>query len=97
MRIIKVFPVFAAALLALAACSQKPDYRVCAFIWPSCHDDSLAHELLWPEGIGEWEIINAATPHFEGHQQPKHPLWGVRWTTTRWFLKGGSRLRASMA
>lgn len=76
MRIIKVFQVFAAALLALVACSQKPDYRVCAFIWPSCHDDSLAHELLWPEGIGEWEIINAATPHFEGHQQPKHPLWG---------------------
>jgi len=76
MRIIKVLSIVAASVLAVAACTSKPDYRVCAFIWPSCHDDSLAHELLWPEGVGEWEIINAATPHFEGHQQPKQPLWG---------------------
>ncbi len=68
------------AIIAIAflssACMSKRDYRVCAFIWPSCHDDSLAHELLWPEGNGEWEIIQKATPRFEGHQQPKHPLWG---------------------
>lgn len=71
--------VFALSSMALALFSCKPaqkDYRVCAFIWPSCHDDSLAHELLWPEGIGEWQIINKATPRFEGHLQPKQPLWG---------------------
>ncbi|MGN1045625.1 MAG: glycoside hydrolase family 99-like domain-containing protein [Candidatus Cryptobacteroides sp.] len=65
----------AAAVSFLTACS-RPDYRVCAFIWPSCHDDSLAHELLWPAGEGEWEIIRQATPRFEGHYQPKRPLLG---------------------
>lgn len=49
---------------------------VCAFIWPSCHDDSLAHRWLWEEGIGEWEVIQKGNPRFPGHYQPKQPLWG---------------------
>ena len=67
-----------AALFTMPSCRTEgvKDHRVCAFIWPSCHDDSLAHELLWPQGMGEWEIINKATPRFEGHGQPKQPLWG---------------------
>lgn len=58
--------------------SDQPehDYYVAAFIWPSCHDDSLARKYLWKEGIGEWEIIKKCTPRFDGHQQPKQPLWG---------------------
>lgn len=52
------------------------DYHVAAYIWPSCHDDPLAHELLWSEGMGEWEVIRKGTPRFEGHYQPKVPLWG---------------------
>lgn len=34
-----------------------PEYYVAAYIWPSCHDDPMGHEVLWPEGTGEWEII----------------------------------------
>ena len=70
----------------LASCShpsepttEKPvssDYIVAAYIWPSCHDDSLAHTYLWDQGEGEWEIIKKGTPRFEGHYQPKQPLWG---------------------
>lgn len=52
------------------------DYMIAAFIWPSCHDDSLGHHYLWSEGDGEWEVIKKGTPRFEGHQQPKQPLWG---------------------
>jgi len=52
------------------------DYYVAAYIWPSCHDDSLGREKLWPEGIGEWEIIKKGTPRFEGHYQPRQPFWG---------------------
>lgn len=66
------------ATLAFVACGKgpkTPDYYVCAYIWPSCHDDSLAHELIWPGGQGEWEIINAGTPRFPGHYQPREPLW----------------------
>ena len=67
-----------ATAIALVSCAQgtkTPDYYVCAYIWPSCHDDSLAHELIWPGGQGEWEIINAGTPRFPGHYQPREPLW----------------------
>ncbi len=51
-------------------------YLVAAYIWPSCHDDPLGHEKLWSEGIGEWEVIKKGNPRFEGHYQPRQPLWG---------------------
>lgn len=51
-------------------------YSVAAYIWPSCHDEAMSHEKLWGEGIGEWEIIKKGGPKFEGHYQPKVPLWG---------------------
>jgi hypothetical protein len=35
----------------------ESNYYVAAYIWPSCHDDPLAREKLWKEGIGEWEVI----------------------------------------
>lgn len=64
-------------LIALSACtSRKADYYVCAYVWPSCHDDSLAHQWLWPDGEGEWEVIRKGSPRFEGHYQPRRPLWG---------------------
>ncbi|MCF8224826.1 MAG: glycoside hydrolase family 99-like domain-containing protein [Bacteroidales bacterium] len=51
-------------------------YHVAAYIWPSCHDGERNRKVLWPEGVGEWEIIRKGTPRFEGHYQPKIPLWG---------------------
>ena len=54
----------------------KSDYYVAAYIWPSCHDDPKAREKVWPEGIGEWEVIKKGNPRYEGHYQPKAPLWG---------------------
>ncbi len=51
-------------------------YYVAAYVWPSCHDEERGREILWPEGIGEWEIIKKGTPRFDGHYQPKAPLWG---------------------
>jgi len=32
--------------------------------------------MLWPDKTGEWEIIKKGTPRFEGHYQPKVPMWG---------------------
>ena len=55
---------------------KSSDYQVAAYIWPSCHHDERFGDMLWPEGIGEWEIIKKGTPRFEGHYQPKAPLWG---------------------
>jgi hypothetical protein len=54
----------------------KTGYYVAAYIWPSCHNDSLAMEKLWPEGTGEWEVIKKGNPRFDGHYQPRQPLWG---------------------
>ncbi len=71
------------ALLQTLSCStkQKPtsdheDIYVAAYVWPSCHYGERNAEILWPEGIGEWEIIQKGSPRFEGHYQPKIPLWG---------------------
>ncbi len=51
-------------------------YNVAAYVWPSCHHDERFGDMLWPDGTGEWEIIQKGTPRFEGHYQPKVPLWG---------------------
>ena len=53
---------------------EQEDYYVAAYIWPSCHNDPMAQDTLWGEGIGEWEVIQKGTPRFEGHYQPKVPL-----------------------
>ena len=66
------------SIMLIAACAPQHksfDYHVCAFIWPSCHDDSLGR-TNWEQGIGEWEVIQKGNPRFEGHYQPKLPLWG---------------------
>lgn len=56
--------------------NKKSDYYVAAYIWPSCHHDERFGDMLWPEGMGEWEVINKGNPRFEGHYQPRLPLWG---------------------
>ena len=61
---------------ANSATAKQSDYYVAAYIWPSCHDDSLAHAHLWADGEGEWEVIKKGNPRFEGHYQPRQPLWG---------------------
>jgi hypothetical protein len=71
-----------AVCLWIAGCSgaqqrqPKDDYIVAAWVWPSCHDDERGKELFWNDGPGEWEMIKKAKPLFDGHYQPKQPLWG---------------------
>lgn len=50
-------------------------YDIAAFIWPSYHPDDRA-KVFWPMGIGEWETVMKNGPKFEGHEQPRYPLWG---------------------
>lgn len=51
-------------------------YDVAAYIWPAYSGDELRTRMFWPEGMGEWETVQAAKPKFEGHLQPRRPLWG---------------------
>lgn len=57
---------------------HEQDYYVAAYVWPSCHHDERFGDMLWPEGTGEWEVINKGNPRFEGHYQPRLPLWGCQ-------------------
>jgi hypothetical protein len=50
-------------------------YDIAAFVWPSYHPDERA-EIFWPDGIGEWQTVISNKPKFEGHEQPRHPVWG---------------------
>ena len=52
------------------------NYYVAAYVWPSCHHDKRFGDMLWPGGEGEWEVIKKGTPRFDGHYQPRQPLWG---------------------
>jgi len=50
-------------------------YDVAAYIWPSYHPDPRA-KIFWPAGIGEWETVLSTKAKFQGHEQPRFPLWG---------------------
>lgn len=56
--------------------TPESKYFVAAYIWPSCHNDSLGREKLWADGTGEWEVIKKGNPRYDGHYQPHQPLWG---------------------
>jgi len=78
------FCVFIIISFLYFSCAQKEsneninnDYTVAAYVWPSCHDEPMAR-AYWSEGIGEWEMIKKGKPVFEGHYQPRIPLWGYK-------------------
>ncbi|MFR9251292.1 MAG: glycoside hydrolase family 99-like domain-containing protein [Alistipes shahii] len=79
----KTFVLFLAGALCLAAPSCREDrppaaeYDVAAFVWPAYHNDPRFAEIgIFPDGVGEWEAVYKARPKFEGHRQPRIPLWG---------------------
>ena len=55
---------------------SNSEYYVAAYIWPSCHNDPVGEKNLWSQGMGEWEVIKKGNPRYEGHYQPRLPLWG---------------------
>jgi hypothetical protein len=75
--------IYLILISAIASYSQKNnivkdngEYSVAAYVWPSCHHDERFGNMLWPEGTGEWEVIKKGNPRFDGHYQPRIPLWG---------------------
>jgi len=51
------------------------NYEVAVYYFPQWHVDAQnekTHGYPWTE----WEALKTAKPRFEGHQQPKVPLWG---------------------
>lgn len=49
--------------------------EIFAIYFPSWHPDR--HYGQWyGKGFSEWELVKTTKPLFDGHQQPKKPLWG---------------------
>ena len=51
-------------------------YDIAAFVWPAFTGDEMRTRMFWPNGEGEWQSVRTAEPKFEGHTQPRKPLWG---------------------
>jgi len=60
---------------AQEAAPQRKTYDIAAYVWPSYHREDRAR-IFWPMGIGEWETVMKNEPRFEGHEQPRRPVWG---------------------
>ncbi len=82
-RVVQLWIISLIITLLISSCNEQGEsgelvnhYDIAAYIWPSCHHDERFGDMLWPEGTGEWEVIKKGNPRFEGHYQPKVPLWG---------------------
>ena len=67
--------IFYTGNVSLARETKKKQYDIAAIVWPSYHPDERA-KIFWPDGIGEWQTVISNKPKFEGHEQPRYPLWG---------------------
>ena len=48
---------------------------VASYYFPNYHVDAR-NEKRHGKGWSEWELVKKAVPRFDGHYQPKEPLWG---------------------
>jgi len=48
---------------------------IAAYYWPAYHNGPRWRPFF-RGNEGEWEIIRKARPQFDGHEQPRVPLWG---------------------
>ena len=59
----------------MAQSSDEKKYEVAVYYFPNYHVDSI-NEKWHGKGWTEWDLVKAAQPRFEGHLQPKVPVWG---------------------
>lgn len=64
-----------AALASKLVPQSRRAYEVGAIYFPNFHVDPR-NEELHGKGWTEWEILKRGEPKFQGHEQPKIPLWG---------------------
>jgi hypothetical protein len=55
---------------------NSPGYDIAVYYFPNYHNDDARNEGRYGKGWSEWELVKNALPRFEGHKQPKIPLWG---------------------
>ncbi|MGQ9731470.1 MAG: glycosyltransferase WbsX family protein [Candidatus Zipacnadales bacterium] len=55
--------------------STESRYQVGAYYFPNYHVDAR-NEAVHGPGWSEWELVKVARPRYEGHYQPRLPVWG---------------------
>jgi hypothetical protein len=55
---------------------NSPGYDIAVYYFPNYHMDDTRNQIRYGKGWSEWELVKNARPRFEGHVQPKIPLWG---------------------
>ena len=55
--------------------SQGKNVKIATYYFPNYHLDEH-NQKVHGKGWTEWELVKNAKPRFEGHYQPKVPLWG---------------------
>ena len=73
------FSIFLLSIFCITSVGarKRQSYDVAAYIWPAYHDEPRYQDIgLFPDHKGEWEGIYNAQPRFQGHRQPRVPLWG---------------------
>ncbi len=71
----------AAAILLVFVClslnALAANYDIAAYVWPAYQPEPRWAELgIFGDGKGEWQSVWEARPKWEGHEQPRTPLWG---------------------
>ena len=60
-----------------AASASAAEYDIAAYVWPAYQPEPRWAELgIFKAGKGEWQSVWEARPKWEGHEQPRKPLWG---------------------
>ena len=54
---------------------MRKKIKVYSYYFPNWHADAR-NEKWHGKGWTEWEVTKCARPRFEGHHQPRIPLWG---------------------
>ena len=77
-KVIKAVWVPVAALAILSSASAAPvagKVEVAAYYFGNYHQDRR-NEAFHGKGWNEWKLVKEAKPRFEGHYQPRVPVWG---------------------
>ena len=79
MRILILTSLLLASFTAFGQTNKsRQKYDVAAYIWPAYFNEPrFQSEMgIFHDGKGEWEAVYNAKPKFEGHRQPREPIWG---------------------
>lgn len=55
--------------------TSEAQYTVACYYFPNYHPDAR-NAARYGEGWTEWELVKSARPRFDGHRQPRVPVWG---------------------